>query len=539
MQYIYPIKILAAEGAENTAALLKKQPLQIGLGACELTKLSGHGYLLLDFGKEYSGGIRILAKKANGGTVRIRFGESVGEACAELGGPQNATNDHSLRDFTVTLPSYSDMTFGCSAFRFVRIDALDENALITLKSVVIACDTDTRPALGSFVCDDPLVNEIWSTAAYTLRLCLQNGYFWDGVKRDRLVWIGDLYPELRAGQCLFGKLPENLSSLDFAMEETPLPGWVSGMPAYSLWWLINLCDDHAFHGDAEQLRPYLSYIKPLLGQIGQHITEEGDTAYPSNFIDWPTFYKKGGDETKRHDVLCGMRALSVITLKKVKALLSALGEDTALCEELLARLARKTHTVSRYKQIAALDVWAGARTAHNEQLLLAGGAHGLSTFMSYPILSAVCAFGHYDTALSMMKEYYGGMLSVGATTFWEDFDLDWLENSSRIDALPAPGETDIHGDRGAFCYVGYRHSLCHGWSTGVIPYLMEEVVGVRQVGVGMRHLELRPHLSGLKQVQATLPTPHGVVEIRHTLQKNGDILTEVKAPDEVRVDVIR
>ncbi|MFQ9800204.1 MAG: hypothetical protein ACLR23_16090 [Clostridia bacterium] len=27
------------------------------------------------------------------------------------------------------------------------------------------------------------------------------------------------------------------------------------------------------------------------------------------------------------------------------------------------------------------------------------------------------------------------MLSLGATTFWEDFDLRWLENAARIDEL--------------------------------------------------------------------------------------------------------
>jgi hypothetical protein len=74
----------------------------------------------------------------------------------------------------------------------------------------------------------------------------------------------------------------------------------------------------------------------------------------------------------------------------------------------------------------------------------------------------------------MMKEYYCGMLDKGATTFWEDFDIEWAKNSSRIDELPRDGERDIHGDFGAFCYVGFRHSLCHGWSAGVITFMEEE-----------------------------------------------------------------
>jgi len=74
-----------------------------------------------------------------------------------------------------------------------------------------------------------------------------------------------------------------------------------------------------------------------------------------------------------------------------------------------------------------------------------------------------------------MKEYYGAMLDRGATTFFEDFDMDWLEGSGRIDELPAEGEKDLHGDYGSFCYVGFRHSFCHGWSAGVIMFIEEYV----------------------------------------------------------------
>jgi hypothetical protein len=94
----------------------------------------------------------------------------------------------------------------------------------------------------------------------------------------------------------------------------------------------------------------------------------------------------------------------------------------------------------------------------------------MSTFMSYYILSAVASFDK-DAAVRMMKEYYGAMLDKGATTFWEDFDLAWMKGSSRIDEFPTAGERDIHGDFGAFCYKGFRHSLCHGWSAGVIEFI--------------------------------------------------------------------
>ena len=120
-----------------------------------------------------------------------------------------------------------------------------------------------------------------------------------------------------------------------------------------------------------------------------------------------------------------------------------------------------------------LKHFATGRSEADKKRLTEGGARGMSTFMSYYILKAVASFDR-PRAVEMMKEYYGAMLDKGATTFWEDFDLAWTENSSRIDALPRDGERDIHGDFGAFCYVGFRHSLCHGWSAGVIAFMEEE-----------------------------------------------------------------
>ena len=534
MQYVYPKKIIAMQGFDGAENFCAEKPLQIGLNEHDLSVVHGKGYVIFDFGKELSGGVRILTFLAKGGkTVRLRFGESVGEACAEIG-EKNATNDHSIRDFCVDLQNYSDMTFGQTGFRFLRIDVLSDDAEISFKAVVAAVDADTREQLGTFACDDPLVNQIFDTAAYTLRLCLQNGYIWDGVKRDRLVWIGDLYPEMRAAHVLYGDVPEITRCLDFAMQETPLPNWMAGIHTYSVWWLIILCDEFAISGDKGAFEKYLPYVKGLLNQIAPYVAENGETSFGSDFIDWATSYENG-DEEKRRDCKAGAYYLTKIAFQKTSAFLRAYGEDTALCEEMLGRQEKYAPKAERFKQIAGLGAWSGDLSENNKNLLVAGGAKGLSIFMSYPILTGVAACGEYETALSMMKEYYGGMLSVGATTFWEDFDLSWLENSCRLDELPAQGQKDIHGDHGAHCYLGYRHSLCHGWSAGVTAYLMETLVGVKPMGTGLREIKIQPRLSGLKRVKATYPTPYGVLKIEHELQADGKVKTTVDAPDGVKI----
>ena len=536
MKYVLPSRIVAKSGAiENEQVLLEEHTLQIGLQERNTAKLEGKSWIILDFGKEVSGGVRILTYAISGSkAVRLRFGESVAETCAELG-YKGACNDHSPRDMTVELQWYSDLSFGQTGFRFLRIDGLSENTVLQVKAIVAAVDTDEREEIGSFICNDSMLNNIWETASYTLRLCMQNGYFWDGVKRDRLVWIGDLYPEMRAAHCLFGSVAETLNSVDFAWAESAHLTWIANSPTYSLWWLIILCDEYLYSGAKEPFTKYLPRIHDLLQTIDARVAEDGTTSFEGHFIDWPTNYRAGEPIEKQLDSLVGTEYLAEIAVKKTQAFLAAYSKDVEVCKSILTKLAKGTRNVTKYKQIAGLGVWSGDRSGNNKNILIADGANGMSTFMSYPILTALAELGEEDVAMSALRHYYGGMLALGATTFWEDFDIAWLENASRIDELPQDGKNDVHGDNGRYCYKGYRHSLCHGWSAGVIPYLIETVVGVKTMGAGMRTIRVCPKLSGLAYVKASIPTPYGVMTVEHKLLNNGELKTHIEKPDEISI----
>ena len=534
-RYVYPSRIVATEGdVTNAEALLLEKTLQIGLAEKELIVFKGKASVILDFGKELAGGARVLTYGAKGNKkVRFRFGESVSETCAELG-EKHACNDHSNRDFEAILQSYSDMTFGQSGFRFLRIDTLDEEAEIKLKTVVAATSIDERKEVGYFECDDEKVNEIWKTATYTLRLCLQNGYFWDGIKRDRLVWIGDLYPEMRAAHCLFGDIPETENSLRYAMNGRPANSWMDGIPAYSLWWLIILAEEYSLRKDTAWAEEFIPYAEEVLAFVDGFIGEDGTTDYPQNFVDWPTKYTEGEPIEKKTDSAAGVYYLNKKTLEKVKCLplsKAALARVTAM----EARLSKHQPKVVKYKQISGIGVWAGDLSKNNEKIILEGGAQGMSTFLSYFILTGAAAYGKYDEALCMLKDYYGGMLSVGATSFWEDFDLEWLKDAGRIDELPVAGKKDIHGDYGKFCYRGFRHSFCHGWSAGVVPFLAETVLGVKPLEKGFKKVAIAPKLCGLKRVRGGVPTPYGLIEVEHILQSDGQVKTTYFAPKEMEI----
>ena len=460
-EYILPERIIASEGVD-TRNLLKKQPLQIGLAERETTAFEDGQYVILDFGEEMCGGVRILTYHSMQISVRVRFGESLSECQSELGGKTNATNDHSSRDFTVNLPNYSDMTFGNTGFRFVR---LDFSGHVRLKSVLAVNHILKKQALYCYEGDDRLVKRIYSAAKRTVDLCASSGYVWDGVKRDRLVWIGDMSPEVLALTTLYGRLPCVERSLDFVKEQTPLPGWMNNMPAYSLWWIIILSDYYERTGARNFTEKQMPYLEALICQIDGCVEDSGELAYPSYFVDWPTH--------EQVDEKAGVRAIGIIAMKKAISLLRRFDRDFSLAEAVLDRLLKIEIKVEKSKQVLGLKHFATGLTEDDKKALVSGGAKGMSTFMSYYILKAVASFDR-PKAVEMMKEYYGAMLDKGATTFWEDFDIEWANNSCRIDELPREGEKDIHGDFGAFCYVGFRHSLCHGWSAGVISFMEEE-----------------------------------------------------------------
>jgi hypothetical protein len=463
-EYIFPQKIIASDGIV-TDLLFKKQTLQIDLVEKKTTEIKENDYVILDFGKELHGGIRILTYKAQNVPVRIRFGESITECSSEVGGKTNATNDHSLRDFQVNLQNYSDMTFGQTGFRFVRIDFYGE---VKIKTVVATNEILKKPAMYTYEGKDERVKAIFDAAKRTVDLCASSGYVWDGIKRDRLVWIGDMGTEVIALTTLYGRLGCIERSIDFARKQTPLPGWINTFPSYSLWWICILGEYYERTGEVAFVKKQLGYLSGLLRQIDGCVKENGELNFPWYFVDWPTSGKP--------DEKTGVRAINIMAMKKAIVILKAFGKDTALAEDILNRLLKVEIKVVKSKQVIGLKYCATGLLSEDEKnMLVEGGASGMSTFMSYYILKAVASFDRAK-AIEMMKDYYGAMLDKGATTFWEDFDIEWTKNSCRIDEFPKDGEKDIHGDFGAFCYVGHRHSLCHGWSAGVIGFMKEENV---------------------------------------------------------------
>ncbi len=538
--FFFPKRILWMKGqVQNSQALLEEREIQISLSAdnpCVLKNTAGEkASVLLDYGIEIHGGICILAwldSTKKGAKVRIRFGESAAEAMSELGGETNATNDHARRDLMVEVGMMSMNPIGETGFRFVRIDLLEEEVTLVLKSICAALVYKDVPYRGSFTCNDPLLNRIWDVGAYTVHLNMQE-YIWDGIKRDRLVWVGDMHPEITTIKAVFGEDESVEKSLDFIRKETPLPGWMNHMASYSMWYSIIVHDWYFYTGKKEFLEKQKDYLKGILDQLSAHIDENGqDTVDEGRFLDWLS-------EGKKKIVDAGVQALHIWATESLKEIFQILGEDKWVeqCEKDLEKLRCYETDPEGYKQAAALLVLVGAKDAKeiNESLLKKGGAKGMSTFMGYYILTARAMAGDYEGCLSAIREYWGGMLRLGATTFWEDFDVDWMKNAAPIDELPKEGQVDVHASYGRYCYKGYRHSFCHGWASGVTPWLSENVLGIKILEPGCKKMKVEPHLGDLQWAKGTYPTPYGDIFVSHVKKADGTIETVVDAPEEIEV----
>jgi hypothetical protein len=159
------------------------------------------------------------------------------------------------------------------------VDVPHVQAVLTLRDV---------PYLGSFKSSDERLNKIWETGAYTVHLNMQE-YLWDGVKRDRLVWLGDMHPEVSVISAVFGHNEVVPESLDLIRDITPVTDWMNGISSYSMWWIIIHEEWYLQNGDLAYLREQKPYLMDLLKRLSTFVDKNGrETLDGMRFLDWPT-----------------------------------------------------------------------------------------------------------------------------------------------------------------------------------------------------------------------------------------------------------
>jgi hypothetical protein len=117
-------------------------------------------------------------------------------------------------------------------------------------------------------------------------------------------------------------------------------------------------------------------------------------------------------------------------------------------------------------------------------------------YMRFYELEALCSLGEQKTVLKEMKDYWGGMLREGATTFWEKYN-----------------PTDKGTQHLAMYGRPYGKSLCHAWGASPIYLLGKYYLGIQPVKAGYSEFSITPNLGGLKWMEGTVPTPTGEIKL--------------------------
>jgi hypothetical protein len=527
--FIKPIRIIYENCGtgyiRNVQALLGNSKI-----GCMMESRVGCGpSLVFDFGQELNGGVCIELGHPSPTwhvKIRLRFGESVSEVMNQ------PNNDHAIHDIVLDVSAMGKHEFGNTGFRFVRLDLLTEEAVVNLKHVKAVALERQLEYKGCFECSDNLVNQIWKTGARTVHLCCQD-YILDGIKRDRMLWMGDIHPQMHVIASVFGEMEILPKSLDFIRDRTDKSGWMNDHSSYSIWWIITVWDWYMYTGNSDWLRDQHEALEVLIDHLINHIDDSGREVLGGHrFLDAVVFRNKEA-------IAEGLQALLVLGLKMAMLIFEELEDHVNLekCTRTLELLMNGVYRLLSYKQVVSLQVLAGLIEPDkaNDSCLAIEPFQGISPWYGYYVLEARARAGDYGGCLNLIREYWGGMIKLGATTFWEHFDIDWLKNAGRIDELVPDEKLDVHADCGDLCFKGLRHSLCHGWSAGPTAWLSRHILGIRPAAPGFKKIYIDPHLGNLEYAKGSFPTPYGNIYVEHKRDSKGQISIDYIVPDQIEV----
>ena len=102
---------------------------------------------------------------------------------------------------------------------------------------------------------------------------------------------------------------------------------------------------------------------------------------------------------------------------------------------------------------------------------------------------------NYSGNIEGIKEYWGGIINMGASTVWEEFD----PNMKGTEHYAMYGEP-------------FDKSLCHAWGAGPIYFIGRYLVGLHPTDAGYKSFELEPKLN-VGNYKVTLPVMNGCIKI--------------------------
>lgn len=466
------------------------------------------GGRLYDFGKETFGFVKFL-NLAGSGQMTLQYGETAEEA---LDGEDCETF------FTFNIPEgKADYTAEHSnALRYLYIVAEDAE-YDSLHLLYEYAPLDYR---ASFTSNDSLINKIWEVSRYTMQLTTRELYI-DGIKRDRWAWSGDACQSYLMNYYLFFDTEIVKRTMYTLRGNDPVICHLNNILDYTFYWFIGIYDYYMYTGDAQFLRQVYPKMESLMDFVLERRNErglveglEGDWVY----IDWLDHEADKSGEVSIEQILFCKSLESMALCAEVVGVMGEAQRYDSLAADVKDRLAdfwdsenmafvfnRKdgvnSELITKHANMFAIFydyVDSDQKEEIKNNVILNPNIPAISTpYMRFYELEAMCTLGEHNYVLQEMKDYWGGMLSLGATSFWEKYNPEQqgLEHYS------------MYGRP-------FGKSLCHAWGASPAYLLGRYYAGVKPVKPGYEEFEIRPVLGGLEWFEATVPIPEGEITVQ-------------------------
>lgn len=464
---------------------------------------------LIDFGKETFGYIKLHGLKGKG-KLTLYYGESREEA---LSTDKCETLDNLYFDGSQSETYILDNS---KAFRYVQVQ---KDASVEYDSISMLYEYLPLEYRGSFKSSDDLLNQIWDVSAYTMHLTTRE-FFIDGIKRDRWIWAGDAHQSYLMNYYLFFDSPSVERTIAALRGKEPVTAHINIIMDYSLYWFIGIYDYYLYTGDTKFIKTYYPRMKTLMDYCLGRRNEngfleplEGDWV----FIDWADGLPKTGEVSFEQMLLA--KSLEAMA---VSAKIAEETEDEKGYQQLAADLKAKLFDVfwdednqvmkhqriggeiqdivTRYANMFGIffDYFNEAqKQSVKDKVLLNDDILEITTpYMRFYELEALCAMGEQAFVLGEIRDYWGGMIDLGATSFWEKYDPK-QKGTEHLEMYGRP----------------YGKSLCHAWGASPIYLFGRYYLGVEPTAPGYSEYTVKPNLGGLEWIEGQVPTPNGTVEL--------------------------
>lgn len=480
--------------------------------------------ILYDFGRETFGYLIIKGIKGDG-IINIYYGESKEEALD--------------KDHCETLDRLSccdnATSYGTSkAFRFVYIETDVE-----YESLAMDYEYAPHDALhsGTFRCNDKELNDIWDVAAYTMDLTTRE-FFVDGIKRDRWTWSGDAIQSYLMNYYLRFDTECVKRTIRQLRGKDPVTAHINTIMDYSFYWFKSIYDYYLYTGDMAFVRELYPRMKTMMDYCLSRTNADGMAeGKPDDwiFVDWVDFpMHKRGILSFEQILFC--KALEVMALcatilrnnppsdpPQGSITSSTYDQDANLYHRLGKDLLSKMQTMfwdkEKHAFIHAIEdgqrnemitkfpnmfaILYGYASEDEKQdikqhVMLNDSIEEITTpYMRFYELEALCMMGCHSKVLAEMKDYWGGMLREGATTFWEKY----IPSEKGAQHLAMYGRP-------------YGKSLCHAWGASPIYILGKHFLGVQPTLPGYEEYIVEPMLGSLEWMEGDVPTPFGRIHVK-------------------------